>query len=720
MSVPEGGGGGAAGSQAAPKRKRGRPTRLEALRREGLLEYAQAHPPPEPGTTLALPDSLSGSHLAEASTGHQLQVPEFVRPTLAIVPLGQALPPLPSHPLAEYVVQMARHAAELPESELDDDTCNFADEYWSPASNIWHSTSMLAQTYSSGLPGSFIRNTERRLSAAAEMVGRSTGVELQTTLASLHPRVSLIAFVEHARYDEATFVLGVRQSPEPELATTGPGEEPNLHLAHLLGQSSVKEDVPAKLFQTDSQWGALFSEDPQDGSPKRFVMLTSETVVSPQVLQQTTAPVIAQALLCSSVIRPPALQDFRWCMRLVTSDRYAAQLLAERQLLLLRPSWHKLHIACEVHMNVASQSKALQLVAPGVSGMIRLALSLKLGGWMRVFRRCICQEVAASLEVLHGTSTDAASTFRRRAVQMFVGVGSRKRRIVQAILSMLPNGDWQLEDRVQVYRPPDCSLDRPSLVKLVSKALCMSLAAGSFAVFNRARWTSNDIAISQIGLLQACHGLLARCYRRWLLAVGHKGMVPSTLGAPSSSTELGRVELANAEEEQMLALGDRHPDDDGEDVGMAEGPLGHDPPGAPFDRPVPATEGIDMAAENEKTRGMAKAWLLGPTAMRDVVLARCCMEPSMCALRRQLHIGSERWEKEQQRKGLPSGHATQREYRILLAARGELDAVFQEHLSILFFHRPPSGRCYPQHRRMRKLCVSPSGCALALEQNTSA
>ena len=53
---------------------------------------------------------------------------------------------------------------------------------------------------------------------------------------------------------------------------------------------------------------------------------------------------------------------------------------------------------------------------------------------------------------------------------MFLKAGSRSRRI-KSILTALPNGDWALKDRVQVFVPPGTTYNRLSVALLVAKAL---------------------------------------------------------------------------------------------------------------------------------------------------------------------------------------------------------------------------------------------------------
>ena len=58
---------------------------------------------------------------------------------------------------------------------------------------------------------------------------------------------------------------------------------------------------------------------------------------------------------------------------------------------------------------------------------------------MKVFRKCLMEEVSATLEVLEmADDTEDARQHRVLAVSVFVGVGPR-RKFVQSIMSFLPN-----------------------------------------------------------------------------------------------------------------------------------------------------------------------------------------------------------------------------------------------------------------------------------------
>ena len=89
--------------------------------------------------------------------------------------------------------------------------------------------------------------------------------------------------------------------------------------------------MPAKLFQTEESWGCVLAIDKQGAEPStEHVLITSEGIRGPQVLQRTTAECIAQAIIVGPLVRPLIVSGFKWRTRLVCTGRYEAQLAAER------------------------------------------------------------------------------------------------------------------------------------------------------------------------------------------------------------------------------------------------------------------------------------------------------------------------------------------------------------------------------------------------------
>lgn len=394
---------------------------MELMRREALNEERlQLTASAQHDDVVVAPPTSPGP--AASSTEQPRAHPPAI-PDRALCGLGQPLLPLAVHPLGKHVLEFAEALPLGGGQCAHDEACKFATEYWSPRSNVWHSSSIAARqmcTPAGGGGGAKkIRRDERRLSAAAELAERELQHNSQLAIAAPCRGVKLVAFVESAKSDEATSVLGVVQPVDQQfLGDHMPTDNLPNDLVAFLEADGAKETVPAKLFQTETCWGAVLAKEGTDASqPAEFVLITSEQVSAPQVLQRTTAECIARALQMSSTVRPQTVSDFKWKMRLICSDRYEAQVAAERGLASLRgDAWQKLHLGCEVHMSTKAQIKGLGLLGGAVGRMIRFALSLRLGRWMREFRRCLFLEVCETLEVLEGASTEAATLHRRRAL----------------------------------------------------------------------------------------------------------------------------------------------------------------------------------------------------------------------------------------------------------------------------------------------------------------
>ena len=346
-------------------------------------------------------------------------------------------------------------------------------------------------------------------------------------------------------------------------------------------------------------------------------------------------------------------------------------------------------------MTAGASGKGLLLQDNVVSKLIRTALSLRLGGWMRMFRRCMLVEIFTTLEVLEGEASAQAKQHRRMAMHMFSKIGATSRQ-TKAILACLPNGDWTLHDRVQVYVRPGAAWDRLSLAVLVSKALIDALAGSTFKVFNRNRWTNNDNAVNQFGLLESCHKLFSRSYMRWLSAVGYNGPFSNMLGADAGRADpagpvpmaafmlLEDAEEGGADGPEVVgegAAGDGGGEGGGEAGGAAPAALA----GLEIALPIAMPDGADFAAQNKQNRAVGAEWVLKGCPLRDLVLTRVSMEPSMAMLRRQLHMGSQRWDADEDKKLLGAGDGRRRDYRVLVCARGELDTRFAQHQQHLFW-----------------------------------
>ena len=163
----------------------------------------------------------------------------------------EVLPVQPVHPVMSDLAVAYAGAAEGRMSELaQQPAAGFAAEFWSPESIVWHSASRAAQVSSSGMSVQQIRRAERRLAASAELAERHCQHRIQSQLAETNPGVELLAFIEGARYDEATSVLNVEQPTLDYLmAADIRPDEASPMLMQVLEENLPKEAAPTKVFQ---------------------------------------------------------------------------------------------------------------------------------------------------------------------------------------------------------------------------------------------------------------------------------------------------------------------------------------------------------------------------------------------------------------------------------------------------------------------------------------
>lgn len=507
-----------------------------------------------------------------------------------------------------------------------------------------------------------------------------------------------IAYVEVARYDEAVFRMNVRHSGEGPPAAGGAGAQ----LALLpVTDETVKEGGPAKVFQHEGSWATLTATAVGDRTDYHLVY--SEVANSVLLLQRGTADAYAQAIAASAPTRTPPTNAFRFRARVVTSDRLAAQRCAERSVAAQRGRITELFIGCEAHKSVSCAVKAINLLDEGVTGVIRTACCLKTGSWMRSFRMCLREEISTTLVVLEGVSSPAAERYRKQAIMSFASSGQRRaRRREQVLPPSLLNGDWELRDVCQVYVRPGRAWDRETIAKTVAHGMTLGACKKGVRVLNRGRWDGNERAIGQLALLEACHGLLSRTMRRWLVLVGFAqvfgpGRPPADAGAPARAIidqgdhpaeadggADGSDQEAAAGDEQVMAPVPVAPGDAGGQPEQAEpDPYNAAPDDANVAAPPP---GANWAEYNGKNRRLASQWLYGGgehVPLRDLVILRYTIEPAMKVLRKQLWYGGDRYLKKLFVDGIDGNADTIRGTRLMLSARGVLDLQYARHIEKL-------------------------------------
>jgi hypothetical protein len=179
MADPEVGSGarGSGARSSVGRRRRGRPSLLDSIRRQASQEAIGAPEEgvaPAGGELVVQEASLVQAEPALPSGSHQLTVPAEVFQSL-----HKPLPPLPTHPLGEAVIRYAGTGTGFGAAVLGDSVASVASAFWSPRANVWASSSMVAQVQGTGMGSAWIRSAERRLSSAGDLAERQRQVDLQ-------------------------------------------------------------------------------------------------------------------------------------------------------------------------------------------------------------------------------------------------------------------------------------------------------------------------------------------------------------------------------------------------------------------------------------------------------------------------------------------------------------------------------------------------------------
>lgn len=264
-----------------------------------------------------------------------------------------------------------------------------------------------------------LKRVSNRVAAAALLIQRCNLSHLEKSLAEA-PGVRLLHYCEVMSYDEtpmpirmgdisADMVLRPEESHDIECLDLDP-ETARGTLKEFLykTRSSLKSTATtAKLFQIQSTVGMLLLVWDRLRQTSRLVCLTGDTVNHLQVVDRTTAEVIAQ---CIRNCAAPSLgcRAFEQRTRLVASDRYSANIKAEKHIVQERTQWQLLHVGCEVHMSAGIHSKCFAPFSDSISGLIRVSLSMQHGGYVQRFRKFLRQTLKSSICVLPGSASEDA------------------------------------------------------------------------------------------------------------------------------------------------------------------------------------------------------------------------------------------------------------------------------------------------------------------------
>ena len=214
-------------------------------------------------------------------------------------------------------------------------------------------------------------------------------------------RARLEEIVEHSSYDETP--MNARMLSRP-LRAAGHASS----ALDVFGRTFVVYDgaAPTKLFQTRSEWGAVFSWEEHRAGTLVCGVLYSQTVCAIQSVSKCSAKTIFNALVANSATSPSdARAEGR--TRAECKDQHPSNHAAEREMCRNRNGkWKFIEVGCESHMDALAHTAASKHTLAAVSGMLNLAKSVEMVGEFSLLRKCVEDVAYRKMVVYRGSGCD--------------------------------------------------------------------------------------------------------------------------------------------------------------------------------------------------------------------------------------------------------------------------------------------------------------------------
>ena len=608
----------------AGRRRRGRPNLRFELAMQRLREEEAARGPPA-GVEPARGDEevvapASAPRASLASVVGATKVPKSLA-TFTPVPttagIGRVVP------FASPLMAAARLAATSADSDLGCGVRDMiAERFSKPDANPIIKTKV-ATALDHGMDRKTADAALRRAALVALWKERAARAAIEAEVVRVVPSRDLLAYCDQVRHDETPMRVAVRddgcvvQAPRQQVSSAG--AEAIVEVAQ--SQSTVVLPVatntsPAKLLQTEQGWGLLFK------LRGTYVVLMGDTICDLSLLESATARALAEAQARLSCVTRAATR-FRIATRAAALDRAPANDLCERIIQQQRGQpWQRVVLDCTVHL-AATGHKLTFLkteLANDISGMLNVALSVRVGAQFQVFKRCLRSEVQSRLCFLRGRPPPEATRYRDAMLELFLrGDNTQENAARRAILQAVPIGDWRTQDRIEIYIPGDVEVDPDSYAESISAALEMGLCRAPFSLYPRHRWTGADKSVSDLGLVESFGGLLTAAYRRFV------DEQPSSRLKEKRAEDLPAASpsgLAPAQRAASQAFG--HDAEDASHAHSAQDLVAVQQSDAPW--ATTGDDGMSLAEHNAARKVVSLQYLLSSPLDR-MVLVRIAIEP---------------------------------------------------------------------------------------------
>ena len=275
-----------------------------------------------------------------------------------------------------------------------------------------------------------------------------------------------------------------------------------------------------KLMQMEFEICALFERKTAEGGS--FFVVNGKVPTLLQAIDRTTALCTKQCITnAMSTIPgfPEVIEDeFSWNLHVTTTDRYSANIAAERLLHSESPKWDKVNFFCDTHRVAQAQMKTTDLFPEDNSGLLSVALSQRDMGALVTLREILADVLVASVQVCYDEPPKGrAETYRNEIYDLLLPLPTelshqRKesktlvRKKQRHVLASLFNGDLESPEVVH-FCVFGCCRNYDHTVLKMRRFGTWALLPHKCPKLVRSRWTNQEISMAWNALLMSHHFL---------------------------------------------------------------------------------------------------------------------------------------------------------------------------------------------------------------------
>ena len=256
-------------------------------------------------------------------------------------------------------------------------------------------------------------------------------------------------------------------------------------------------------------------------SDKSYWIVSGSLPTVLQAVEKTTAR-CTKACLVNLLEATPGLLSFshRFPLRIhsSTTDRYSANLLAEKSLWADDRTWCKSNIFCDQHRIAQAHNSAAALVPEDTSGLLSTALAQRDMGALATLRGYLADIIVSKLQVCYDLPpTGRAAAYRQQTFDLLLPLPtdlSRGRKDCKTlvrmkqryILGQLLNGDLESSSVVH-YCVHNCCKSFDHTIQKCKRWLSWAFLPHKMPKYCKSRWTGQEASVTWAALMMAHHNL---------------------------------------------------------------------------------------------------------------------------------------------------------------------------------------------------------------------